>query len=72
MRDHQGGMIELIEGEWMPHVALTIHQTRAENDIWAEWVQRVGDPVAYKESGGLKIFYFKDPSGNYVEVVNEK
>lgn len=71
MADRTGGIVELIQGDWRPHIAITVDSRGAENDIWGEWVQKVGDPVAFKNSGGRNILYICDPSGNWVEVVNE-
>jgi catechol 2,3-dioxygenase-like lactoylglutathione lyase family enzyme len=71
MEDHKGNRIELIEGGWEPHVAITVNQTGAMDMIWRDLIQHVYDPVAYKEDKNLEVFFIRDPSGNLVEVVNQ-
>jgi len=71
MVDHKGNRIELIEGDWEPHVAITVSKAGACDMIWRDLIQRVYDPVAYKEDKNLEVFFIRDPSGNLVEVVNE-
>jgi catechol 2,3-dioxygenase-like lactoylglutathione lyase family enzyme len=72
MVDHKGNRIELIEGDWEPHVAITVSKAGACDMIWRDLIQRVYDPVAYKEDKNLEVFFIRDPSGNLVEVVNER
>lgn len=55
-------IIELIQGDWRPHLAFTL--TYGDMD-------KMKDACFYKrEKNGLKIYYLEDPSGNYVEVVD--
>ena len=72
MADARGNVIELIEGDWEPHVAITVSQPGACDMIWRDLIKRVYDPVAYKDEQKLEVFFIRDPSGNLVEVVNEK
>jgi len=71
MEDHKGNRIELIEGGWEPHVAITVNQTGAMDMIWRDLIQVVYQPVAYRKKKNLEVFFIRDPSGNLVEVVNE-
>ncbi len=63
-------MIELIEGDWKPHIAVTIDGTM--NDIWVDYAVKSDVLIQYKKKGNREILYLKDPFGNYVEVVREK
>lgn len=69
---NKGRVFELIEGDWRPHVAITVTDAGACNKVWAQWVKKVGDPIAYKAVDGVEVMYVADPSGNWVEVVNER
>jgi len=65
------GMIELIEGDWKPHIALTLIEGTMD-DIWEKFATKAEVILEFKKSGNLEIFYLRDPSGNYVEVVRER
>ena len=66
-----GGMIELIEGDWKPHIALTLTEGTMD-DIWVDYAVKANVLIQYKKKGNLEIIYLKDPFGNYVEVVRER
>lgn len=72
MEDHRGNRIELIEGDWEPHVAITVSRPGACDMVWRDLIKRVYDPVVYKNEGKLEVFFIRDPGGNLVEVVNER
>lgn len=64
-------MIELVEGNWMPHLALTLTEGTMD-DLWEKVATKAGVVLEFKKTPNLEIFYLIDPSGNYVEVVRER
>ena len=64
-------MIELIEGDWKPHIALTLTEGKMD-DLWEKFATKAEVILEFKKVGDLEIFYLRDPAGNYVEVVCEK
>ena len=64
------GTIELIEGDWKPHVALTLIEGTMD-DLWERFATKAEVILEFKKVGDLEIFYLRDPAGNYVEVVRE-
>lgn len=58
--------IELINGNWMNHFALTV-------DSLDDFKHLLPDkPVFSKETDKVKVCYIQDPDGNMVELVEEK
>ena len=73
MRDGDKNEIELIEGDWEPHLAVTVDSRgHSLDEIWTKFIKKAGDTVAYWKNGGLRVFCFRDSSGNMIEVVLEK
>ncbi len=64
-------MIELIEGDWKPHIALTLTEGKMD-DLWEKFATKAEVILEFKKAGNLEIFYLRDPSGNFVEIVKEK
>ncbi len=70
MRDSEGGILELIEGDWKPHIAFTVNKSMDE--IWLDYAIKADVILECRKKKDLTVIYMKDPSGNYVEVVCEK
>jgi catechol 2,3-dioxygenase-like lactoylglutathione lyase family enzyme len=62
-------LIQVIQGEWKDHVAITLTEGTM-NDLWEAFAE-AGTLIAFKRSKGVEVMYLRDPSGNYVEVVKE-
>ncbi len=65
----KGEILELIQGNWKPHIALTMI---SKEDFWIDHAIKSDVLIEHKKVGSLEIIYLKDPSGNYVEVVRER
>jgi catechol-2,3-dioxygenase len=70
MRDSGNGILELVEGDWKPHIAVTVDKTMDE--IWLDYAVKADVLIEYKKRADVEIVYLKDPFGNYVEVVCER
>jgi catechol 2,3-dioxygenase-like lactoylglutathione lyase family enzyme len=69
MRDDSGNILELIQNDWKPHIALTLYEGTMD-DLWLEFAKE-GTLVAHKGTAHAEIVYLRDPDGNYIEVVKE-
>lgn len=68
----KGEVLELIQGNWKPHIALTvISKGKPMEEIWINHAIKADVLIEYKKVGNLEIIYLKDPFGNFVEVVSE-
>ena len=56
--------IELIQGRWMNHFALTVNSLADFN--------LPSKPIFSKETDTVKVCYITDPDGNVIELVQEK
>ena len=72
MTDKEGSMIELIQGDWKPHVALTVKDGSVMEDIWLKFGTKNGTIMERKNRTDKTILYLRNPSGNYTEVVYER
>ncbi len=66
-----GGMIELVEGDWKPHISFTLLEGSMD-DVWEMFGNKFGVMIQYKRFPSIEVVYLSDPSGNYVEIVREK
>jgi len=70
LRDSGNGLIELVQGDWKPHIAITVDKSM--NEIWLDYAIKADVLIEYKRTKELEIMYLKDPNGNYWEVVRER
>ncbi len=71
MVDWSGGTLELVKGNWHPHLAITLHPNESIDDLWERFATKSDVLITRKQKGKTTIIYMKDPSGNWVEVVKE-
>ena len=69
-RDSGKGILEIIEGEWKPHVSVTV--SKSFEDIWVDYAIKADVMIEYKRTPRAEILYLKSPNGNYYEVVRER
>lgn len=70
MQNDDGQIIELIMGDWQPHIALT--SDRTPNDLWEQFATKANQILTVKNKKDVFVIYLRDPSGNYVEIVHER
>jgi len=69
MENEKGEILELIIGDWRPHIALNSEDS--PNYLWEQFAGKANQILTVKRKPKIFIVYLKDPSGNYVEVVHE-
>lgn len=69
--ESDAGMIELIEGDWRPHISITVKEDVMEA-IWLRFGGKYGTIMERQNRLDKTIVYLKDPDGNYLEVVYER
>ena len=70
MQNGNGDILELILGDWQPHISFTSEET--PNMLWEKFGGKANQILTVKRKANLFIVYLRDPSGNYVEIVHEQ
>jgi hypothetical protein len=62
LKDRAGNVLEIIQGNWEPHVAITLTDFEGVPE----------KAICQRETEQAVSFIMVDPSGNFVEMVHEK